>query len=311
MTTLHLTVGTDTLAGTLLLPPGPGPFPTALLVPGSGPVDRDSSHPRMPLDVTRQIAEALAARGVASFRYDKRGVGESKAAGDWRRFGVHDRVAEATEALAALRRRPETDQSAVFVIGHSEGAISAAALGAADPSLAGVVLLSAAAQPGAKVLVWQSAQVAGSLPKPVRLLLRLLRTDVTTRVRKNHEKLRSTTADIVRMDGVKTNAKWFREYLDLDPRDDLARITSPVLAITGTKDLQVDWHDLEVIARTVAGPVETWAAPDLTHLLRRQPGDASLRAYKTEVKRPVDPELLARMTTWVTDHAHTTTGVEG
>jgi alpha-beta hydrolase superfamily lysophospholipase len=225
-TTIRFTVGTDVLAGTLRIPDSDGPFPAALLVPGSGPVDRDSNHPRMPLDVTRQVAEALAARGVATLRYDKRGIGESSAAGDWRRYGVQDRIDEAAEALRTLRSRAEADPSALFVIGHSEGALAAGALGAADPSLAGVVLLSASATPGSELLVWQSEQVAGSLPKPIRLLFRLMRTDLTTRVRKNHAKLRTTTADIARIEGVKTNAKWLREFLDLD-RPETASHESP------------------------------------------------------------------------------------
>lgn len=303
---ISFTVGPDTIHGTLRVPDGDGPFPAALLIPGSGPVDRDSNHPRMPLEVTRQLAEALAGAGVATLRYDKRGIGESKAAGDWRRFGVRDRIDEASEALRALRSQAETDSSSVFVVGHSEGAIAAGSLGAEDPSLAGVVLLSASAGLGSDLLVWQSEQMAGSLPKPVRLIFRLLRTDLTSRVKKNHAKLRTTTADIVRMDGIKTNAKWFREFLELDPRDDLARITSPVLAVTGTKDLQVDSRDLEEIARVVPGPVETWAAPDLTHILRRQPGPASLRAYKQELKQPVDAELLARVSRWVVQHSDVT-----
>src|SRR5690625_5149077 len=71
-----------TLAGTITRPDGAGPFPAAVIVPGSGPVDRDSNLKRKRLDVTRQLAVALAEAGVASLRYDKRGVGEST--GDFR-----------------------------------------------------------------------------------------------------------------------------------------------------------------------------------------------------------------------------------
>jgi uncharacterized protein len=65
------------LAGTLLLPEQP-PTAVALLVPGSGPVDRDSDHRRLRLGITRLLAEALAELGVASLRYDKRVVGASE-----------------------------------------------------------------------------------------------------------------------------------------------------------------------------------------------------------------------------------------
>ena len=70
-----------TLSGTLELPTGSGPFPVALIVAGSGPVDRDGNSPKSGLqtDCYKLLAEALAGRGIASLRYDKRGVAEVQA----------------------------------------------------------------------------------------------------------------------------------------------------------------------------------------------------------------------------------------
>ena len=65
------------LVGTLCIPDDAGPFPGALLLNGSGPLDRDSNMPEQRLDVANTLAHALAALGVASLRYDKSGVGES------------------------------------------------------------------------------------------------------------------------------------------------------------------------------------------------------------------------------------------
>ena len=98
--------------------------------------------------------------------------------------------------------------------------------------------------------------------------------------------------------GVRLNARWTREFLDHDPRTDLARVTVPVLALTGTKDLQVDPADLDVIAATVPGPVTAHRLPDRTHTLRHQPGPASLRSYREELRRPVDPAVLDAVVTW-------------
>src|SRR4051812_1751134 len=70
--TLHF--GGGSLCGTLQLPAGPGPYPVALIVAGSGPTDRNGNSPQSGIrtDAYRQLAEALAQDGVASLRYDKR-----------------------------------------------------------------------------------------------------------------------------------------------------------------------------------------------------------------------------------------------
>lgn len=294
--------GGHILRGTLTVPGGDRPLPAALLLPGSGPVDRDSNHSRMRLGITADLARALADAGVASLRYDKRGVGAST--GSWRAAGLHDNVADATEVLAAVRSRPEVDAAQVFLVGHSEGALLAAAVAAGDDELAGVVLLSAAATRGEQLLLWQAGQIAPSLPRPVRALLRLLRVDLQTKVAKNHAKIKATATDEARIGLVKVNARWSREFLAHDPRPDLARICAPVLALTGTKDLQVDPADLDTIQALVPAPVETRAMPDVTHVLRAQPGPPSLSRYKQEVTSPVDPHVLHAVTEWVVRHTH-------
>jgi alpha-beta hydrolase superfamily lysophospholipase len=292
---------TGPLAGTLLTPEGPGPWPTALLLPGSGPVDRNSDARRMPLGVTRALAEALASAGVASYRYDKRGVGASP--GDWRRPGLYDGADDARAALRLLASRPEVDPTRLVLVGHSEGAILAAAV-AADgtahdgPALAGICLLSPTARPGEEVLVWQAERLAPGLPAPVRLAFTVLRTDAVAQVRRNHARLKATTTDVARLGGVRTNARWSREFMAHDPTGDLRRLTLPVLAITGSKDLQSPPDDLTTLADLVPGPVETHLVPDVTHLLRHQPHEASLRRYRSEVGAPLDERVLRLVTSW-------------
>lgn len=288
--------GHPSLAGTLTLPDVPTPVPAVLLAAGSGPLDRDSNHRRLRFDVTRALAQALAEGGLASLRYDKRGVGGSP--GDWRAAGLYDNVDDLARARDALAARPEVDPDRIVLAGHSEGAILAAALAGRGAPVAGVVLLAMSATPGVELLRWQARQIAPTLPAPVRGLLRLLRTDLEAKVVANHRKILATTTDMARIDGVRTNARWHREFLRHDPRADLARLTVPVLAVTGAKDLQVPADDLAVLAATVPGPVEVRRVPDLTHTLRRQPGAASLRHYREELRRPVDPEVCASVVAW-------------
>ncbi|WP_432928260.1 alpha/beta hydrolase family protein [Microbispora sp. CA-135349] len=289
--------GGERLAGTLTLPDGDGPFSAALLVPGSGPIDRDSDHRRLPLGVTRQLAEAFAAAGIASLRYDKRGVGAST--GSFLAAGLRDNMDDAGAALAALRERPEIDPARVAPAGHSEGALIAANLAAHDHTVAAVVLLAGAAKIGSELLRWQAARLAPTMPAVVRALLRLTRTDLVTKVTKNHERIRRTTTDVARIGGVRVNARWTREFLDYDPTADLALIQAPVLAVTGDKDLQVDPGDLARMAELVPGPIETRLIPDLDHILRRQPGPPSLRAYKREAREPIDAQVRDLVTGWL------------
>ncbi|MGR6965428.1 alpha/beta hydrolase family protein [Geodermatophilus sp. URMC 61] len=293
--------GEPPLAGTLTLPDSSAPVPAVLLASGSGPIDRDSNHRRARFDVSRQLAHALAAAGLASLRYDKRGVGETP--GDWRAAGFTDNVEDLGRALDALAARPEVDADRVLLAGHSEGALLAAAVagqagGRRGAPVAGVVLLAMSATPGEELLRWQARRIAPTLPAPVRGLLRLLRTDLEARVAANHERIKATTTDVARIGGARLNARWHREFLAHDPRTDLARLTVPVLALTGDKDLQVPADDLAVLAATVPGPVETRRVPDLTHTLRRQERAPSMRHYREELRRLVDPELLDTVVAW-------------
>jgi pimeloyl-ACP methyl ester carboxylesterase len=266
-----------------------------VLASGSGPLDRDSNHRRGRFDVARQLAHALAEGGLASLRYDKRGVGESP--GDWRRAGLHDNVDDLGRALETLAARPEVDPGRLLVAGHSEGAILAAALAGRGAPVAGAVLLSMSATPGDELLRWQARTIAPTLPAFVRGLLRLFRVDLEKKVAANHDRIRATTTDVARLGGARINARWLREFLAHDPRDDLARLSVPVLAITGEKDLQVAPADLETITRVVPGAT-VHRVPDLTHTLRRQSGAPSMSAYRRELRRPVDPEVLATVVSW-------------
>lgn len=115
------------LAGALLLPPSSGDakLPGVIMVAGSGPTDRNGSAPGITIDLLKQIAEALAEEGIASLRYDRRGIGASGQpdANDslsdfvrWENF-----VGDAAAAFSYLQQRPEIDADRCGMLGHSEG----------------------------------------------------------------------------------------------------------------------------------------------------------------------------------------------
>jgi alpha/beta superfamily hydrolase len=120
--------------------------------------------PGQALSVADALAAALAERGVASLRFDKRGVSESE--GDYLTAGFQAETDDAFAAFRALRGLPGVDTERVAVIGLSVGATIAMRIAAAEKGLAGVVLLAGSHRPGTEVMERQSKRIAESLRRP-------------------------------------------------------------------------------------------------------------------------------------------------
>lgn len=283
------------LRGTIAAPDDAGAHPAALLLNGSGPLDRDSNMPGQRLDILNVLAAGLAASGIASLRFDKRGVGSSD--GDYLTASFTDETDDAVCALAALRADPVCN-GRVAVIGHSVGATIAMRLVRAAVPPDAFVFLAGAALPGEQVMAWQSRRIAETAPIPRRWLrARDERKQAALRAA-----LSASAEPSIEIDGQQLPASWFREYMAYDPVADLSAIAVPVLAITGRSDLQVDPADVAAIGRHVAGPF-TGETPDhLTHLLRIDRHPPSLRRYTEQIGRPVDDAVIARVAGWTSAH---------
>jgi uncharacterized protein len=288
------------LAGTFVQVPNP--VAAALLIVGSGRTDRNSdvrlpAGQRLRGGITKAVAETLAAIGVSTLRYDKRGVGAS--AGDYLTAGMPQRLADSRAALDWLSAR--SAGLPLIAIGHSEGTYYAAQL-AGEGGVAGAALLSGSVRTGGEVLAWQTEQLTDKLPRAARLILRLMRTDVVKSQRKNQAKIMASSADVMRMQGVRVNARWVRDFVRYDPAPALARVTVPVLAITGGHDLQVPPADVEAMGKLVRGPFEGHVAGDLSHMLRPDPDCVGPRGYRRATRQPVSPQVLDLITAWVQGH---------
>jgi len=289
--------GELTLTGTLAVPGVSGAVPAVLMLPGSGQTDRDDNAKALAIDVFPQLSTAIERQGLATFRYDKRGVGASE--GDYFSSDFDDRLTDAVAAVEWLRARPEVDASRVIVLGHSEGALLSVRLAAGAAPVAGAVLLAGAAQAGEQILTWQGRQIADSLTGVSKWVVRLLHIDLAKSQRKALNRIRSSRADVVRIQGRKINAAWMRQFMAYDPAPDLARVGVPVLAITGDRDLQVNPDDLDLMRDLVKGPFEAFRPSGVTHLLRTEGTKRGLSGYKEQVRRPVDPRVISAVTDWL------------
>lgn len=298
------------LAGTLTIPAGAGPFPAVLLINGSGPNDRDETIlGHKPFLV---IADALTRRGVMVLRMDKRGVGAST--GGSPDLTTADYAADARAALVWLRRRPEAAPGRVGLLGHSEGAQIASMLAADDPKVAFLVLLAAPAVPGDQLLLAQSRallQAQGAPPERIEAAARANR-DIYAIAKSDlpAEEAYDQVVGRLQEAGAPQGAvaamarqglsPWIRWFLRHDPRPALTKVRCPVLALIGSKDLQVDPALNLPQLRTAlkADPQATVTElPGLNHLFQTAP-TGSPREYG-QIPETIAPAALSLIVDWV------------
>ena len=94
-----------------------------------------------------------------------------------------------------------------------------------------------------------------------------------------------------------------QEFLKYDPRDALKMIQSPVFAITGSNDVQVDPKDLQTMQELIPASFESHEIPGLTHLLRIDSSGQGLKTYKKQTKQPIDSTIADLIAAWIPKRA--------
>lgn len=307
------------LEGTLTLPSGPGPFPLAILIAGSGPHDRDETLANhRPFLI---LADYLTRKGIAVFRYDKRGIGKSTGSVD--NSTTLDFAADTEAAIAVLKTRKDIDSTRIGLIGHSEGSMIAPYIAAHSKDVAWVVLLAAPATKGEDTLLKQSELIgrAGGLSDPQ--LLASLSFDQAAynlaRKEKDSSVLLEKLAGLVKESGFDSaippaaletqlrmlSSPWFRFFLDYDPLPVLQSVHCPVLALYGQRDLQVPpLANLPLLQKALqdAGntDVDARELPDLNHLFQHA-YSGSPTEYAA-IEETFSPSALDIISLWLLHH---------
>lgn len=304
-----------TLAGTLTLPPGRGPFPAAILITGSGPEDRDETvFGHKPFAV---LADHLTRAGIAVLRYDDRGTAAST--GAFAGATSADFATDANAAFAFLRARPEIDRRAIGFIGHSEGGMIAPLAARDNPDVAFFVLLAGPGVPIPQLMEAQRRAIGHSQGASDADLDRAVPVQsaffaaaasdgdgaaVAARLRASlsDETLRAAGVPPAMRDQLARQASdpWFRFFARYDPAPALAAIRVPVLALNGSLDEQVVAREnLAGIRAALAGNRDATVRelPGLNHLFQTartgSPGEYA------DIAESFSPAALDLISGWI------------
>lgn len=277
---LDLRTEWGTLAGTVAWPDGAQPCTAVLLIAGSGPTDRDGNNPLLPspVDSLKRLAQALAGRGIASLRYDKRGVGASNCPGlSEEALRFEDLVGDAVLAARWLAEQPRVER--LVLLGHSEGALIAM-LAAEEAQAAGVVSLAGAGERASGVM---RRQIQGHLPPdiggPALSILDALEAQQAV------EEVPEALVLLFRPSVQPYLMSWFRH----DPAQIVAALAQPVLLVQGAADPQVGVEHVQALHA---------ARPDAR--LRIVAGMDHVLAAEGSVERGAQ-EVAAEVAQWVND----------
>lgn len=322
--------GDVTLAGTLSLPVGDGPYPAIVLITGSGPQNRDEElFGFKPFAI---LADELTKAGMAVLRYDDRGIGGSTA-------GAADDTSEtfagdAQAAMAYLQTRDDIDDAKIGLLGHSEGGIIAPLVAVETGEPAFLVLMAGPGIRGRELLVEQAVAVAASSgadeatveqtrTRQSKVLdavlsgegLDEIRADLIKEVRASAEQLpaeqKQAFGDLDKWAETTVDSQlemlkgpWMQFFLTHDPAETLAKVTVPVLALFGEKDAQVppsvNVEPLKAALEKAGNKdVSVTIIPDANHLFQKaETGSPNEYAM---LPKEFAPGFIDTIVEWVTE----------
>jgi uncharacterized protein len=284
------------LQGTLASPDGGPKAPVAIIIPGSGPTDRDGNNP---LGVTagmyRLLAEALAAKGVSTIRIDKRGMfGSSAAAADADNVRMADYAADVRAWRLEAQKR--TSAQCAWLIGHSEGSLVALITAQQPEGICGLILVAGAGRKMGDILREQLRANPANAPILPQALAAITELEAGRRVDASamHPALMALFRPSVQ--------GFLIDQMSYDPAQLLARYAGPVLVLQGTTDLQVSMQDAQRLAGARPG-VAMVVLEGINHILKIAPADpaANVATYANSAL-PIAPSLVEAIMAFLARH---------
>ncbi len=255
-----------TLCGTLTIPDTLGKNPAVIFISGSGAQTRDEEVFDFP--VFKVLSNHLASKGIATLRYDDRGMGCSS--GSIAGSTVEDFVRDVRAAINFLKTRNEIDTAKIGLLGHSEGGSVASFTASIDKNVNFIILMAAPGDNGSNIIIEQlkkiyklngssDSMITAEVKSAQKIhnviisdqgwdeLKNKIRTDMKERIsRSSNSQLAEMENKEIFIENLVENqmqnykSAWFKSFLTNQPQDHLKKVKCPVLALFGEKDTQVD-----------------------------------------------------------------------
>jgi pimeloyl-ACP methyl ester carboxylesterase len=304
------------LAGTLTLPKKEGVFPAVILISGSGPQNRDEELlGHKPFLV---LSDFLTKNGIAVLRFDDRGTGKSS--GDFKEATTFDFAKDVEYAIEYLQKRKEINKDKIGLIGHSEGGIIAPIIASENEDIDFIVLMAGSALRGDKLLLLQKYKIETQL-------------GINRQLVENNQQIFAGAYEIILNQSIENelvsdtlskyftskygqalpekqktalinqlSSPWMLNFIRLDPVVYLSKVNCPVLAINGSKDIQVpSKENLKIIEdnfrKTENSNVKVKELKDLNHLFQ-ECETGSISEYG-KIEQTIAPIALKEILNWI------------
>lgn len=265
--------------GTLSLPAGTNTDKLAILISGSGPTDRNGNQPMMKNDAMKKLAHKLAENGIASYRFDKRIFKMNKLEIREEDLSLDDFVIDVRNILEHFREKEKFEN--IILLGHSQGSLIG--ILAAENNADAFISIAGAGQPIDNIIVDQIGKMAPPLAENAR-----------------------TAFDEIRQNGITQNYSpmlesmfkpsiqpFMSSWMKYDPSKEISKLDIPVLIINGTRDIQVDVSEAELLKKASEN-ASLFILEDMNHIFRKIDSEDRLVNTKSynEPNQPLHPDLV-------------------
>ncbi len=286
----------DSLRGKLLVPTTTSkPTSVVLIIAGSGPTNMDGNTivaGGMSNNSLKMLAEALAQNGIASLRYDKRGIGTSADINiNESELRFEHYVTDAMAWIDFLQHYK--DWSSTTIIGHSEGALIGMIAANRHQAVTSYVSLAGTGRPAYKVIEEQLAQQPQEVRQQVAMFNNTLRLGITI------SEVPAYLANLYRKSVQPYLISWFK----YDPQNEISKLQIPTLIIQGETDIQVKSLDAELLTKAAQQPQQV-LIPEMNHVLKHCASlnqQEQLLTYSNPTQ-PLHPTLIPTITNFIKIH---------